>query len=71
EKRLSKSPAAFDQKKLDWMSNDYIKHADFETIFALCEPFLAEAGRLEDKEKAEKLVKLYQPQMKSADEIVP
>ena len=61
ENRLSKSPAAFDQKKLDWMSNDYIKHADFDKVFALCKPFLEEAGRLTDK--AEKLVELYKPQM--------
>ena len=68
EKRLSKSPAAFDQKKMDWMSNEYIKNADFETIFAMAKPFLEEAGRLTDK--AEKLVELYKPQMKSVDEIV-
>lgn len=69
EQRLSKSPAAFDQKKLDWMSNDYIKHADLETIFEIAKPFLEEAGRLTDK--AEKLVELYKPQLKSVDEIVP
>lgn len=69
EKRLSKSPAAFDQKKMDWMSNEYIKKADLETIFDLAKPFLAEAGRLTDK--AEKLVELYKPQLSSADEIVP
>ncbi len=69
ENRLSKSPAAFDQKKMDWMSNEYLKHADFETVYALCKPFLEEAGRL--TEKAEKLVELYKPQLKSADEIIP
>ncbi|WP_029238367.1 glutamate--tRNA ligase, partial [Streptococcus sobrinus] len=69
ETRLSKSPAAFDQKKMDWVSNDYIKKADFDTIFTLCKPFLEKAGRLTDK--AEKLVELYKPQLKSADEIVP
>ena len=69
ENRLSKSPAAFDQKKLDWMSNDYIKNADLATIFEMAKPFLEEAGRLTDK--AEKLVELYKPQMKSVDEIVP
>ncbi|WP_321537836.1 glutamate--tRNA ligase family protein, partial [Streptococcus suis] len=57
ENRLSKSPAAFDQKKMDWMSNEYIKNADLETIFNLAKPFLEEAGRLTDK--AEKLVELY------------
>ena len=69
EHRLSKSPAAFDQKKLDWMSNDYIKNADLETIVAMAKPFLEKAGRLTDK--AEKFVELYKPQMKSVDEIVP
>ncbi|MEY8700785.1 glutamate--tRNA ligase [Streptococcus ferus] len=69
EKRLSKSPAAFDQKKLDWMSNDYIKNADFSKIFAMAKPYLEKAGRLTDK--AEKLVELYQPQMTSVDEIIP
>ena len=69
ENRLSKSPAAFDQKKMDWMSNDYLKNADFERVFELCKPFLEAAGRLTDK--AEKLVELYKPQLKSADEIVP
>lgn len=69
ENRLSKSPAAFDQKKLDWMSNDYLKNAPADQVFALAQPFLEAAGRLTDK--AEKLVALYQPQLKSADEIVP
>lgn len=69
ENRLSKSPAAFDQKKMDWMSNDYLKKADSAKVFDLCKPFLEAAGRLTDK--AEKLVQLYQPQLRSADEIVP
>jgi len=69
EHRLSKSPAAFDQKKMDWMSNEYIKNADLATIFEMAKPFLEEAGRLTDK--AEKFVELYKPQMKSVDEIVP
>ncbi|GHU42642.1 glutamate--tRNA ligase [Bacilli bacterium] len=69
ENRLSKSPAAFDQKKLDWLDNDYIKHADLDKIFKMAKPFLAAAGRLDDKSKH--LVELYQPQLKSVDEIVP
>ena len=51
------------------MSNEYIKNADLATIFEMAKPFLEEAGRLTDK--AEKLVELYKPQMKSVDEIVP
>ncbi|HEL0757451.1 TPA: glutamate--tRNA ligase [Streptococcus equi subsp. zooepidemicus] len=69
ESRLSRSPAAFDQKKMDWMSNEYLKHADLDEVYVLCKPFLEAAGRL--TEKAKKLVELYQPQLTSADEIVP
>ncbi|HEL0679166.1 TPA: glutamate--tRNA ligase [Streptococcus equi subsp. zooepidemicus] len=69
ESRLSRSPAAFDQKKMDWMSNEYLKHADLDEVYALCKPFLEAAGRL--TEKAKKLVELYQPQLTSAGEIVP
>lgn len=69
ENRLSKSPASFDSKKLDWMSNEYIKKADLGRIFDLAKPYLEAAGRLTDK--AEKLVELYKPQMTSVDEIVP
>ena len=68
EKRLSKSPAAFDQKKLEWMDNEYIKHAEFEPVFELTKPFLEEAGRFDAR--AEELVKLYKPQMKYAEEIL-
>ena len=42
---------------------------NLETIFEMAKPFLEEAGRLTDK--AEKLVELYKPQMKSVDEIIP
>ena len=45
------------------------KNADLETIFEMAKPSLEEAGRLTDK--AEKLVELYRPQMKSVDEIIP
>ena len=69
EKRLSKAPAAFDQKKMDWIDNEYIKHAPLERVVEMAKPFLEAAGRLD--ERAEKFVEMYQPQMKSAEEIVP
>ncbi|MFC4651802.1 glutamate--tRNA ligase [Lactococcus nasutitermitis] len=68
EKRLSKAPAAFDQKKLDWMNNDYIKHASLDKVVTLCRPFLEAAGRWDVR--GEKFVALYQPQLRSAEEIV-
>ncbi|NYS32582.1 glutamate--tRNA ligase [Streptococcus danieliae] len=69
EARLSKSPAAFDQKKLDWMSNEYFKKADLETLVDLTKPFLEAAGRWTDK--AADMVALYQPQLTAAEDIVP
>lgn len=74
--RLSKSPAAFDAKKLEWINNQYIKELDVTTFTDMCVPFLVEAGRipaeLDDTKRAwtEMLVGLYQPQMSYAAEIV-
>ncbi|OFI47254.1 glutamate--tRNA ligase [Floricoccus penangensis] len=68
ESRLSKSPAAFDQKKLEWLDNQYIKNADSEVVFELAKPFLEEAGRLD--EKSPYLVDLYKPQLKYGEEII-
>lgn len=75
-KRLSKSPAAFDAKKLEWINNQYIKELDLDKLTSMCVPFFVAAGRLpeqltEDQHAwAKKLVELYQPQMSYAGEIV-
>lgn len=68
EARLSKAPAAFDQKKLDWIDGDYIKKLSPEALEVLTKPFLAAAGRWNDESAA--LIKLYQPQLKYGEEIV-
>jgi nondiscriminating glutamyl-tRNA synthetase len=76
ENRLSKAPAAFDQKKLEWMNNQYIKEADFIRVFELIRPFLLKTGRLsETLDEAElarvkKMVALYQPQLNYGEEII-
>ena len=77
EKRLSKAPAAFDQKKLEWINNQYVKQESAEKIFELARPFLVAANRLSENpdeaelRRAQKLVALYQPQMSFAEEIIP
>ncbi|MTD40311.1 glutamate--tRNA ligase [Erwinia sp. CPCC 100877] len=74
--RLSKSPAAFDAKKLEWVNNQYIKQLDLDVLTNMCIPYLAADGRIEAELSAEKLewlkkiVRLYQPQMSYAAEIV-
>ena len=74
--RLSKSPAAFDAKKLEWVNNQYMKQMDLDELTAMCVPYLVKAGRIEEtltEEKAawlKKIVSLYQPQMSFAAQIV-
>lgn len=74
--RLSKSPAAFDAKKLEWINNHYMKELSLEEATNLCLPYLQKAGKISDslldeqKEWVEKLVKLYQQQMSYGAEIV-
>lgn len=76
EHRLSKSPAAFDGKKLAWVNNQYIKEMDLDELTGLSLPYLIADGRVEAQPSAakiewvQKLVSLYQPQMSYAAEIV-
>lgn len=49
EKRLSKSPAHFDQEKLAYINNRYIKELSIEETLNLCRPYLEEANIIKDK----------------------
>ena len=76
EKRLSKSPAFFDNNKLTWINNQYIKAQPLERIVELSLPFFIKEG-VATKEEVEnnrawfeKLISLYQPQMSFGAEIV-
>ncbi len=77
EKRLSKSPAFFDKKKLEWINNQYMKEKDSETVFEMTIPHMVKAGLLPESPSeselswARDLVGLYQQQMSYAGEIVP
>lgn len=74
--RLGKSPAAFDNKKLEWISNQYMKKLDRADMAQKALPYLVDAKLVEENPSAEKLawveelVSLYQPQMSYAGEIV-
>jgi nondiscriminating glutamyl-tRNA synthetase len=73
--RLSKSPAAFDPKKLDWINNQYVKQTDIETVTKLAMPHLIKAGYVEENLSAEKeewvkrVIELYHDQMSYGAEI--
>lgn len=74
--RLSKSPAAFDGKKLEWVSNQYMKQLELDELTEMCLPYLIAAGKIEENVTPEKLtwlkkvIQLYQPQMSYASEIL-
>ncbi|MGJ9460434.1 glutamate--tRNA ligase [Oceanobacillus sp. CF4.6] len=74
--RLSTSAAIFDQQKLKWMNNEYIKAAELETVIKLAMPHLIEAGKLphdmdnDKREWAENVITLYREQLRYGAEIV-
>ncbi|KKE78597.1 MULTISPECIES: glutamate--tRNA ligase [Bacillaceae] len=74
--RLSTSAAIFDQQKLKWMNNEYIKARDTEDVIELTMPYLIEAGRLpedmdaETRQWAENVIELYREQLRYGQEIV-
>ncbi|WP_100404168.1 glutamate--tRNA ligase [Bacillus sp. FJAT-42315] len=74
--RLSKSPALFDQQKLQWMNNQYMKKADVEKVVELALPHLIKAGRIDENPSADQLewtkqlIALFQEKMSYGAEIV-
>ncbi|WP_251553858.1 glutamate--tRNA ligase [Neobacillus muris] len=74
--RLSKSPALFDQQKLAWMNNQYMKKVEVDRVLELAMPHLIKAGRLsetmtdEQMQWARTLVALLQEKMSFGAEIV-
>ena len=48
--RVSKNPAVFDVKKLNWINGQYIRSSDLDYITKLCIPYLLEAGLITDKD---------------------
>ena len=75
-KRLSKSPAAFDSKKLEWINNQYVKAAKEDEIMDSSLRQLIKAGKVQADpdaytiEWARKLISLYKQQMSYTGQIV-
>ena len=74
--RLSKSPAAFDIKKLEWINNQYVKAANSDVIADSALKQLIKAGKIEENpdtmkiEWARQLTSLYKQQMSYTGQIV-
>lgn len=76
EERLSKSPAAFDRKKLRWINNQYMKLASADEVFHVAMPQLIKAGLMAKNadpyrmEWMRRLVELFKREISYAQEIV-
>lgn len=74
--RLSKSPALFDQQKLAWMNNQYMKKADLDRVVELALPHLVNAEKISENRTEEEeawvrgLISLYHDKMSFGAEIV-
>ena len=71
-KRISKAPAVFDIKKLQWVNAHYIKKLDPEALLNITVPHLKEAYDLTNKSDnwVKELVLLYQNHISYGKEIV-
>ncbi len=72
EKRLSKSPSIFDIKKMQWISNQYIKKLPFDEYKKLVLPFLEKNINLVEHEEdwINLLISIYQKQISFGREII-
>ncbi|WLR41959.1 glutamate--tRNA ligase [Bacillus carboniphilus] len=74
--RLSTSPAVFDQQKLRWMNNEYVKQLELDSLMQLTLPHLVKAGKVSETMSDEEqawvcdVISLYQEQMSYGAEIV-
>ncbi len=74
--RLSTSPASFDQKKLEWINNTYMKAADLDRVVELSLPHLQAVDLASDQpdsseaEWLKKLLALYHDEMSYGAQIV-
>ena len=66
-KRISKSPAVFDYKKLDWFNGEYIKSKTPEQFEELSKPYISKAVR--DESKFKKISELLQGRISKLSEI--
>ncbi|BDR56796.1 glutamate--tRNA ligase [Xylocopilactobacillus apis] len=75
-KRLSRSPAKFDEKKLEWINNKYVKAAPLSRIAHMCLLDLIKNGKVEENPDEQKiawvrsLVALFKDQMSYTNQIL-
>lgn len=70
--RISKSPAIYDVKKLNWVNSHYIKELNKEELYEFLHPFLLRKYDLSTKtrEWLDELFALFQKQLSYGEEII-
>ncbi|MBU2598664.1 MAG: glutamate--tRNA ligase, partial [Actinobacteria bacterium] len=74
---VSKNPAIFDIKKLDWMNGYYIRNLTIKELVELIIPFLQKSDLLpkkiskEDRDKIEEIVPIIQERIKHLSDVAP
>lgn len=69
EARLSKSPAKFDEAKLTWINNQYVKQLNEDEYYQLVLPFLQKDLNVEDSAWLKAVTMLYKDQLSYGQEI--
>lgn len=72
--QVNKTAATFDLKKLDWMNNQYLKHADTDALMEQVVPLLVERGFISpdnfDRNHLRSLLQLFQPRLAKLNDFV-
>ncbi len=73
--RVSKNPAVFDLKKLEWLNGVYVRDMDLDTLLSEAQPFFHRASLVDNPPTAEQtaamrqVLAVLQPRLKRLDEI--
>ncbi|MEW6058869.1 MAG: glutamate--tRNA ligase [Actinomycetota bacterium] len=68
--RVSSNPAAFDEKKLEWMNNHYIQRLDDDDLAARCMHFFSEEGLLPEPKTLREAMPIVKERMTTLRESV-
>lgn len=68
-KRVQKSGARFDEKRLLWMNAQWIKRLDLDDLHQRCQNFWGEAGKLADLAHQKKVLRLVQERLKTLSDL--
>lgn len=69
-RHVSKSPAHFDPKKLDWLAEKYLSQADPERLIELIVPLLPEEAKRIERTKLKALVEAVRPGLANLSQVV-